>query len=86
LYRTVILLIRLSACGMGQVKMISPVPPSLRDAQRNLMIEESSLAARQCLKNLGWWLAAYSNSDQQIYEVPCPECHEHHEIKWKDIQ
>lgn len=30
-------------------------------------------------------IRAYSRSDKRIYEVPCPECHEHHEIQWKDI-
>lgn len=31
-------------------------------------------------------LRAYAQSDARIYEVPCPECGEHHEIRWKDIQ
>src|SRR5687768_7604682 len=38
------------------------------------IFEESSLV-----------LGAYSKSDQCIYEVPCPECNEHHEVHWKDI-
>lgn len=29
---------------------------------------------------------AYRSSDQRIYEVPCPECGDFHEIKWKDIR
>jgi phage terminase large subunit GpA-like protein len=39
------------------------------------VFEESSLV-----------LAAYSKSDQRVFEVPCPECSEHHEVRWKDIQ
>ncbi|SIS71577.1 phage terminase large subunit family protein [Paracoccus saliphilus] len=31
-------------------------------------------------------LRAYAASDQRIYEVPCPECGDFHEITWKDIQ
>lgn len=31
-------------------------------------------------------LSAYRNSDQRIFEVPCPECNEFHEIKWADIK
>jgi len=30
-------------------------------------------------------IRAYSRSDKRIYEVPCPDCGEHHEIAWKDI-
>lgn len=39
------------------------------------VFEESSLV-----------LAAYSKSDQRIFEVPCPDRGEHHEVRWKDIQ
>lgn len=28
----------------------------------------------------------YAKSDQRIFEVPCPECEEFNEIRWKDIQ
>lgn len=28
----------------------------------------------------------YSESDQRIYEVPCPQCGEHSEIRWSDIK
>lgn len=28
----------------------------------------------------------YERSDQRVYEVPCPHCHEPFEIKWKHIQ
>jgi phage terminase large subunit GpA-like protein len=31
-------------------------------------------------------LSAYERSDKRIFEVPCPECGDHHEIRWKDIQ
>lgn len=31
-------------------------------------------------------LSAYERSDKRIFEVPCPECGEFHEIMWKDIQ
>lgn len=31
-------------------------------------------------------IRAYSRSDKRVYEVPCPECGDHHEIQWKDIQ
>ena len=31
-------------------------------------------------------LRAYESSDQRIYECPCPECGEFHEIMWKHIQ
>ncbi len=31
-------------------------------------------------------IRAYGMSDQRIYEVPCPECGDLHEIMWKDIQ
>src|SRR3954453_10696536 len=27
----------------------------------------------------------YSESDQRVYEVPCPECGAFHEIQWEDI-
>jgi phage terminase large subunit GpA-like protein len=27
----------------------------------------------------------YSESDQRVYEVPCPECGTFHEIRWEDI-
>lgn len=30
-------------------------------------------------------LAAYERSDKRIFEVPCPECDEFHEVMWKDI-
>lgn len=29
--------------------------------------------------------AEYAKSDQRVFEVPCPECGEFHEILWKDI-
>jgi len=29
--------------------------------------------------------AAYAESDQRVYECPCPACGEPHEIKWADI-
>ncbi|MEM9910285.1 MAG: terminase gpA endonuclease subunit [Pseudomonadota bacterium] len=29
--------------------------------------------------------AAYERSDKRVYECPCPQCGEHHEIQWKDI-
>jgi phage terminase large subunit GpA-like protein len=29
---------------------------------------------------------SYLNSDQRIYECPCPSCGEHHEIRWADIR
>ncbi|MCE0742907.1 phage terminase large subunit family protein [Acetobacter sicerae] len=28
---------------------------------------------------------SYLESDQRVYEVPCPECGDFHEIRWKDI-
>lgn len=28
----------------------------------------------------------YAESDQRIFEVPCPECGEHHEIRWAQIE
>lgn len=31
-------------------------------------------------------LRAYARSDQRIFEVPCPECGDFHEIAWGDIQ
>lgn len=31
-------------------------------------------------------LTAYENSDKRIFEVPCPECGDCHEITWADIQ
>ncbi|MDO5630529.1 MAG: phage terminase large subunit family protein [Paracoccus sp. (in: a-proteobacteria)] len=31
-------------------------------------------------------LRAYNEGDCRIYQVPCPECGEFHEIEWKDIQ
>lgn len=31
-------------------------------------------------------LSAYERSDKRIFEVPCPECGEFHEVMWKDIQ
>ena len=30
-------------------------------------------------------LAAYAQSDQRVYEVPCPECGDHSVIAWPDI-
>ncbi|MBO9422334.1 phage terminase large subunit family protein [Labrenzia sp. R4_2] len=30
-------------------------------------------------------LRAYAQSDQRVFEVPCPECGDFHEITWKDI-
>lgn len=30
-------------------------------------------------------LSAYERSDKRIFEVPCPDCGDHHEIRWKDI-
>ncbi|PHR23274.1 MAG: terminase [Hoeflea sp.] len=30
-------------------------------------------------------LSAYERSDKRIFEVPCPECGDHHEIRWRDI-
>jgi phage terminase large subunit GpA-like protein len=31
-------------------------------------------------------IAQYAKSDKRIFEVPCPECGEYHEIQWKDIR
>ncbi|MCD1642469.1 phage terminase large subunit family protein [Aurantimonas coralicida] len=31
-------------------------------------------------------LRAYAQSDQRVFEVPCPDCGHHHEIKWADIR
>lgn len=31
-------------------------------------------------------IRAWRNSDQRIYEVPCPDCGDFHEIKWSDIR
>lgn len=31
-------------------------------------------------------IRAYANSDKRIYEVPCPECGDFHEVQWKDIR
>jgi len=31
-------------------------------------------------------LRAYAQSDQRVFEVPCPECQHFHEIAWADIQ
>lgn len=31
-------------------------------------------------------LSAYERSDKRIFEVPCPECGDFHEIRWKDIR
>lgn len=29
---------------------------------------------------------SYLNSDQRIYECPCPSCGDYHEIRWRDIR
>ena len=31
-------------------------------------------------------IASYRESDQRIYEVPCPHCGSHHEVMWTDIR
>lgn len=31
-------------------------------------------------------MRAFRASDQRVYEVPCPECGDFHEIRWKDIR
>lgn len=31
-------------------------------------------------------LAAYERSDKRVFEVPCPECGDFHEIVWRDIR
>ena len=31
-------------------------------------------------------LRAYEQSDMRVFEVPCPGCHDPHEILWKDIR
>ena len=31
-------------------------------------------------------LQAYARSDMRVFEVPCPECGDFHEIAWRDIQ
>lgn len=31
-------------------------------------------------------LNEYARSDKRVYEVPCPECGDFHEIEWKDIR
>lgn len=31
-------------------------------------------------------IASYMESDQRIYEVPCPHCGDFHEVKWADIR
>jgi len=33
----------------------------------------------------GHVLRAYADSDQRIYECPCPKCGTYHELKWSDI-
>lgn len=30
-------------------------------------------------------LHAYERSDKRVFEVPCPDCGDHHEVRWKDI-
>lgn len=31
-------------------------------------------------------LHSYAQSDMRVFEVPCPECGDHHEIAWENIQ
>lgn len=34
----------------------------------------------------GHVISAWSESDQRVFEVPCPHCADFHEIRWKDIR
>lgn len=38
------------------------------------------------LEETSFVLRSYAQSDQRVFEVPCPDCRGRHEIQWKDIQ
>ncbi|WP_180899211.1 phage terminase large subunit family protein [Martelella soudanensis] len=54
---------------------------TLSFADRKIVIGSTPVYA-----NTSHVLRSYEQSDKRIFEVPCPECGEFHEIQWKDIQ
>lgn len=54
---------------------------TLSFADRKIVIGSTPVYA-----NTSHVLRSYEQSDKRVFEVPCPECGEFHEIQWKDIQ
>lgn len=70
--------------GMEMTKEGSPIPIAERRTMsfpdRKIVIGSTPI-----YEDSSHVLNAYERSDKRIYEVPCPECGDFHEIEWKDI-
>ncbi len=70
--------------GMEMTKEGSPIPIAERRTMsfpdRKIVIGSTPI-----YEDSSHVLNAYERSDKRIYEVPCPECADFHEIQWKDI-
>jgi phage terminase large subunit GpA-like protein len=70
--------------GMEMTKEGSPIPIAERRTMsfpdRKIVIGSTPI-----YEDSSHVLNAFERSDKRIYEVPCPECGDFHEIEWKDI-
>ncbi|NJO53789.1 MAG: phage terminase large subunit family protein [Bacteroidales bacterium] len=62
-------------------------PPVLLAERRTLSFADRKiiLGSTPTHEDTSQVMRSYEQSDQRIYEVPCPGCGDFHEIRWKDI-
>lgn len=62
-------------------------PPILLAERRTLSFPDRKIVvgSTPIFEETSTVLRSYAQSDQRIFEVPCPECGGFHEIRWKDI-
>ncbi|MFS2326552.1 phage terminase large subunit family protein [Brucella sp. H1_1004] len=72
------------ADGMSATKEGSPI---LLAERRTLSFADRKIVmgSTPVYEETSHVLQAFKDSDQRIYEVPCPECGHFHEIQWSDI-
>lgn len=73
------------ADGMEMTKEGSPIPIAERRTMsfpdRKIVIGSTPI-----FEETSHVLRAYEHSDKRIFEIPCIECGDFHEVKWKDIR
>ena len=62
-------------------------PPILLAEKRTLSFADRKIVigSTPIFEETSVVLRSYALSDARIYEVPCPECGDFHEVRWKDI-
>ena len=62
-------------------------PPILLAERRTLSFADRKIVigSTPIFEETSVVLRSYAQSDMRIFEVPCPECGDYHEIRWKDI-